>query len=301
LTVVSLGTFLSQTLGPRSGLLSIVCLSVISGCIAYYLFLIHIIAPLSNIILALIFSYLGILGMRLTREEKERLHLERIFTPYVSESVLTEIMNSTKRPSLGGEELEITALFSDIRNFTTISEKLSPKEVVEMLNIYYSRICDLITSQGGIVDTFSGDGVMAVFGAPIAHLDHASRGLKAALSLIDASNSFQDWINERFPDRDIPEFKIGVGLNTGRALIGNIGSMKRMVYTAIGDTVNVASRLEGLCKEFNWSIVASQTTVDAAGEAVVLNRKETVKPRGRTGNLNVFEVLGVKNFTVSNR
>ena len=291
---VSSGTFLSQAFGPRSGFTFVLCLTSISALFSYSMFLLGILAPLINVILALILCYFGTLGIRLTQEEKDRLQLENIFSPYVSESLLTQMLTSEKKPILGGEELEITVMFSDIRNFTTLSEKLSPNEVVEMLNHYYGLICDLITSHGGMVDKFIGDAVMAIFGAPVGFPDHAEKSLKVALGMIEISQNFREWVKKRFPDRDIPEFKIGIGIHTGKALIGNIGSKQRMEYTAIGDTINIASRLEGLCKKLGWAIVASQTTIVSIQEKIIIGRRDKIKPKGRTGSIDIVEVLGIE-------
>ncbi|MBT3178236.1 MAG: adenylate/guanylate cyclase domain-containing protein [Desulfobacula sp.] len=294
IVAVSAFVFFAQALGPKRGLAVNVLILVIFAVFSYILFLTGILAPIINLALALILSFLGILSTKLTHEEKERLQMKKKFGPYVSESVLEEIIKQNKLPTLGGEEIEITAMFSDIRNFTTISEKLSPAEVVEFLNHYYSQVCDLVTSNKGIVDKFIGDAVMVIFGAPLPTPDHGKRCLKTALAMLETAIEFKVWLNKRFPDRDIPEFQIGIGIHTGKALVGNIGSRQRMEYTAIGDTINIASRLEGLCKKLGWTIVASQTTIKATEHEVVFGRKEKIQPRGRSGSIEIVEVLGMK-------
>lgn len=284
---------LLQAMGPRWGITLMLCIMAGSVLMSYFLFLRDVLAPVANVGFALVCSYFGFLCLRLTREEKERHHLENIFSPYVSEMVMTDLLSRETKPALGGEELEVTTLFSDIRGFTTLSEKLSPSEVVEILNRYYTLVCEEIISQGGIVDKFIGDAVMAIFGAPLPYPDHALRAVRTARSMVAISREFRIWLADRFPDRDIPVFRIGIGINTGKVLMGNIGSKKRMEYTAIGDTVNIASRLEGLCKELGWTIVASQATVNAAGPDVVCARRDTTTLRGRTGATPVFEISGL--------
>ena len=234
---------------------------------------------------------MGCLSRRLTKEEKSKAVLQRVFSPYISEIVIERILASGRLPNLGGETLDVTILFSDIRSFTTISENLSPSEVLEMLNTYYSRVCEPITEQGGIIDKFIGDAVMAVFGAPLNHPDHARRSFTAALAMVKIADDFQSWLKERFPDKNLPGFKIGIGIHSGRAVIGNLGSAKRMEYTAIGDTVNIAARLESLSKKLGWTIVASRASIKAAGNGVSWGKTEMVTPLGRIGKLEVMELL----------
>jgi class 3 adenylate cyclase len=162
-----------------------------------------------------------------------------------------------------------------------------------MLNTYLSQACEPILAQGGSVDKFIGDAVMAVFGAPVPYPDHARRALKAALDLAQKAREFRGWMQQRFGDLELPDFAIGIGLHTGEAIVGNIGSPKRLEFTSIGDTVNAASRLESLTKELGWTIVASHSTITAAS-GVVTGRQETRKVKGRQASLEVFEVLDLK-------
>jgi len=187
----------------------------------------------------------------------------------------------------------VTVLFCDIRNFTTIAEKLSAHEVVEMLNAYFGRVCEPILAQGGTVDKYIGDAVMAVFGSPVAHPDHARRALRAALGMAAEAAAFGDWMQVRFADRGLPGFGVGVGLHSGEAVIGDIGTPKRREFTAIGDTVNAASRLEGVTKQLGCVIAASEATVHAAGAGVRTGKMETVPVKGRAAAIRVFEVLSI--------
>jgi len=289
-----LATVIFLRLGSLTGLLAFLALCLLGGGFAYSLFLKALIVPLANLQFVLGLCYLVCLGSKLTGEERYRKKIQQTMGPYVSKDVMTELMSRDRLPALGGETMEVSALFSDIRGFTTISEKLAPHEVVEILNTYYSRICDIITDQGGIVDKFIGDAVMAIFGAPVSHPDHARRCLLAGLAMNKEAVEFQSWLHQRFPDRQLPDFRIGVGMHTGEAVIGNIGSSQRMEYTAIGDTINVASRLEGLCKKFSWSMIASQECVRAAGDGIEVGGTETVVPTGRTGGIVIYEIKEIK-------
>jgi adenylate cyclase len=188
----------------------------------------------------------------------------------------------------------VTVLFSDIRGFTTMSEKLTPHEVVEMLNAYFTRVCEPILAQGGTIDKYIGDAVMAVFGSTVSYPDHARRGLKAALGMQKEAEAFKEWMGKRFPDRGLGEFRIGIGLYTGDALVGNIGAPKRLEFATIGDTVNAASRLEGITKEMKVVIAAAETTVNAAGMGVVVGKIETMTVKGRKEPIRVYEVLAVE-------
>ena len=187
----------------------------------------------------------------------------------------------------------MTVLFADIRNFTSMSESLNPHEVVEMLNAYFSRVCEPILAQGGTVDKFIGDAVMAVFGSPALQADHARRALRAALAMAEKAREFRAWMEKRFPNRGLSDFRIGIGVHTGEAVVGNIGSPQRFEFTAIGDTVNTASRLEGLTKELGWTIVASSGTIAAAGPGVVTGGREELRVKGRREAVVVVEVHGL--------
>ncbi|MDP3182309.1 MAG: adenylate/guanylate cyclase domain-containing protein [Desulfobaccales bacterium] len=293
LLVVTLGTLIFFRLSPLVGLAAGVILGLACGAVAYLLFWRDLILPVAGVQVGLILTYLGSLGVRLTGEERERARLRQIFGRYVADEVVEKLLAAGKHPDLGGEAFQVTVLFADIRNFTTISEHLRPHEVVEMLNTYFTRVCEPILEQGGMVDKFIGDGVMAVFGAPAAHPDHARRAIKSALAMAAKAQEFRAWMAQRFKGLGLPDFHIGIGLNTGEAVVGNIGSPKRLEFTSIGDTVNTASRLEGLTKELGWTMVASIETIKAAGPGVVTGRREKLQVKGRQEAIEVIELLGL--------
>jgi adenylate cyclase len=271
--------------------LALLALSV--AVCAFLLFRSNLLLPTASLQVGLGLSYLGILGLRLTGEERERTRLRQIFGRYVSEEVVEKLLASGRQPDLGGEALTVTVLFADIRHFTSMSESLTPHEVVEMLNNYFSRVCEPILAQGGTVDKFIGDAVMAVFGSPAPHGDHARRALRAALAMAERAQEFDAWLAQRFVNRGLPDFHIGIGVHTGEAVVGNIGSPQRFEFTAIGDTVNTASRLEGLTKELGWDIVASSETIAAAGPGVATGRSKELKVKGRQEAVVVYEVTNL--------
>ena len=292
LALIVIATFLYLRLHPAGGLAVALAMSVLCLAPAWFMFLQDWLLPVGSVQTALAIGFLTTLGLRLTGEERERARLKKMFGRYVSDDVVA-VLTEGERPDLAGESVNVTVLFSDIRNFTTISEKLSAHEVVEMLNAYFSRTTEPILVEGGMVNKFIGDAVMAIFGSPVRHPDHARRALTAAVAMVKEAEDFKQWMRDRFPDRGLPEFGIGIGLHSGDAVIGDIGSVKRTEFTAIGDTVNAASRLEGVTKEMKCVLVASRATVDAAGIGVITGKVETVTVKGKDEPIEVFEILGI--------
>lgn len=300
LGVLIFATILFFRLDPWRGLRMGLLFALGCAVLGYLFFQKNWILPVMSVQLAVAVSYLGTLGFRLTGEERERARLRRIFGQYVSDEVVEKLLATGRRPDLGGELLHVTVLFADIRNFTKISERLHAHQVVDMLNTYLSRVCEPVLQEAGTVDKFVGDAVMAVFGSPVRSSDHARHALRAALAMAATAREFRSWMSHRFSGLDLPEFNIGIGLHTGESVIGSIGSPKRKDFTAIGDTVNTASRLEGMTKELGWTIVASRATVEAAGPGVFTGRKETVSLKGRDKPVEVFEVIGLERDTGGN-
>jgi adenylate cyclase len=290
LVLVVIAALLYLRLHPAGGLVAAVALGLLCLAPAWFMFLDDWLLPVGRMQMALGIGYLTTLGLRLTGEERERARLKKMFGRYVSDDVV-KVLTEGERPDLSGESVHVTVLFSDIRNFTTISEKLDAHEVVEMLNAYFSRTTEPILIEGGMVNKFIGDAVMAIFGSPVRHPDHARRAIRAALQMAKEAGEFKQWMRERFPGRGLPEFGIGIGVHSGDAVIGDIGSVKRTEFTAIGDTVNAASRLEGVTKEMHCVLVASKATVDAAGDGVITGKRETIKVKGKDELIEVFEIL----------
>ena len=267
-------------------------LAAAAAAAAYFAFTRDLVLPVAEVQTGLAAGFLMTLALRLTGEERERARIRNVFGRYVSEAVVEKLLVEG-RPDVAGETLVVTVLFADIRGFTTISERLSPREVVEMLNAYFARVSGPILAEGGTVDKYIGDAVMAVFGSPAPYPDHARRALRAALGMAREAEKFSTWMAKRFAGRSLPPFAIGVGLSTGEAVIGDIGTPKRKEFTAIGDTVNAASRLEGLTKELGCVVAAAGSTVAAAGAGVRTGSERTVTVRGRSAPIKVYEVLGM--------
>jgi class 3 adenylate cyclase len=289
---IAVWLFLKWSVGGGAALAAVLVAAVAPP--AFFAFQHDWVLPVAELQTGIAAAFLMTLGLRLTGEERERSRMRQVFGRYVSDEVVDVLLADDRKPDLAGESKVVTVLFSDIRDFTTISEKLSAHEVVEMLNAYFTRVCEPILAQGGTVDKYIGDAVMAVFGSPVAYPDHARRAVRAALGMASEAAAFKDWMTQRFPEHGLSAFRIGVGLHTGEAVIGDIGTPKRKEFTAIGDTVNAASRLEGVTKELKCVVVASESTVLAAGEGVRTGKAETVTVKGRAAAIRAFEIVGIE-------
>ncbi len=279
---------------PWTGLVVLGVAGVVVVVISFVAFQRFWLVPAASLQVGLIVAYLLAYSERLTSEEREKARVKKMFEGYVSDTVVDMLLNSERKLDLSGESMRITVLFSDIRQFTTISEKLSAHETVEFLNAYFEKVVAVIVEEGGRIDKFIGDAVMGEFGVPYPFPDHAHRALRAAVRMRAVAADFATWMRTRFADRDIPAFAIGIGLHTGDAVVGNVGSQTRMEYTAVGDTVNVASRLESETKNLNCVIAASVEVVQAAGGRVETGIHESVKVKGRFEPVEVYEIIDVR-------
>ncbi len=223
-------------------------------------------------------------------EGRQKQAIRLMFAQYMSEKVITHLMAHPERLKLGGERRRVTLFFSDLAGFTSLSERLSPEEVVSLLNDYLSRMTDIILEEEGTVDKFEGDAIMAFWGAPLAQEDQGLRACRAALRQQAALGE----LNQRFADMGLPPLATRIGLHSGDAVVGNLGSQKRFDYTVIGDTVNLASRLEGLNKFYGTSILASETTVAACGDGVEFREVDWVAVKGKETPVAVYQPLGLK-------
>jgi serine/threonine-protein kinase PpkA len=197
--------------------------------------------------------------------------------------------------NLTGKIAEATVLFSDIRAFTTYSERLTSDEIAELLNAYLGTACAPIIRCGGVIMKFIGDGVMALFEArpKQAGESHARRAVRAGLAMQLAALEFREWVRLHHPSKSLPEFSIGVGMHSGEVLLCHVGTPGRGELTVVGDSVNIAARLEDQNKELGWAVVASKATVKAAGSAVVVGSRRTVQLRGRSTPTEAFEIIGI--------
>jgi len=221
-------------------------------------------------------------------EVKERERVKKLFGQYLTTEISEEILKGNVK--LGGDIFETTILFSDIRNFTSISEKISAEEVVIFLNSYLNYMIDAVVKYNGIVDKFLGDGILAVFGAPIKSEDHYERALLSAVAMHEALVSLN---NDRIKKGEF-EIEIGIGLHSGSVIAGNLGNDKKLEYTVIGDTVNLASRIEDLTKIYKSKILISETTYKNLSEKIkkiiTIKKIEGIDIKGKSEKINVYEV-----------
>ena len=233
----------------------------------------------------LVLTYASQLATEYLFEWRRRRFVTQAFGKYLSPHIVTSLIAHPDRLTLGGETRRISVFFSDIRSFTTISESMEPKALVALLNTFLSFATERILAHDGTVDKYIGDAIVAFWNAPMDQADHAVRTAKAALAIRDGMNRFD-------------ELAIGIGLHTGDALVGNVGSSNRLSYTAIGDTVNTASRLEGITKQYGVPIIVSQSFYDEVNrvnrDAVLFRKLDTVILKGKKTPLAIYELVGIK-------
>lgn len=233
------------------------------------------------------FAFAGVTSY--VTEGKKRRELRRLMSRYISSEVINEITSSSGAIDLKGREIEATVFFSDIREFAAVSERLRPSELVENLNAYFNVTTELILNSGAMLDKYIGDAIMAVFGAPLRTEDHA---VTACLTSLQLQDRLSHYFSELGGDK--PVFETRIGLNSGRMVIGNIGSERRADYTVIGDSVNLASRLEGINKEFGTKIIISESTYENAKDAIEARELDLVKVKGKNTPVRIFELLAKK-------
>lgn len=247
-----------------------------------------LIVPVVYPLLALVVSILGSLAVHYMLEAFERQRVRDTFARFVPDQVVGEVLARTDEDlRLGGRRVEVTVLFSDIRGFTTFSEKREPEDVLEILNAYHEEMTSAVMEHEGTLVSFIGDGIYAVFGAPLEQDDHADRALEAALEMLEVRlPRVNDWMRERGVGE---EFRIGIGLNSGPGMAGNLGSAQRLEFTVIGDTVNTAARLEGMTKGSGHHLFISDSTRELlARSRTELEFVEELPVRGRTEPIKVW-------------
>ena len=241
-------------------------------------------------VLTMIVIYLGITVYRYIKEEQEKKKIRGAFQYYLTASVINEMLKDPTKLKLGGDKKDLTVLFSDIRGFTTISEKLTPEELVRLLNEYLTAMTNIVFKYEGLLDKYMGDAIMAVFGAPLDQPDHPQRACFTALGMLDELHRLQ----KKWQEEGRPAFNIGVGVNTGDMVVGNMGSEMRFDYTVMGDMVNLGSRLEGINKEYGSNIIISEFTYNAVKETMCCRELDWVRVKGKKLPVKIYELLGEK-------
>lgn len=292
LAIVALGGLLGLAL-PRfnviTGLMTAVLLTAGYSLFCLFLFtryglVINIIYPLLTVLMI----YIIITAYRYFTEERQKRFIKNAFSTYLAPAVVNQLIESPEKLVLGGEERQITAFFSDIAGFTTISEKLSPHDLVVLLNEFLTEMSDIILKYNGMVDKYEGDAIIAMFGAPNALPNHAEAACLASIEMQERLAV----LREKWQAEKNLTIRMRIGLCSGPAVVGNMGSKNRMDYTMMGDTVNTAARLEGVNKVYGTYVMVAETTYQGAKAAVAARELDAINVVGKKIPVKIYELAG---------
>lgn len=291
LLVVILGLGLSLALpfmGPLGS--TLLSLGLLASAVAFNLWSFsaaHLLLPLATLAVTLVVLYLFNMAYGFFFESRSKRLITGLFGQYVPPELVDEMAKDPANYSMEGESRELTILFSDVRGFTTISESLQPKDLAQLMNGFLSPFSQVIHEQRGTIDKYMGDCIMAFWGAPVQDAHHARHGVQAAFAMLKALEA----INAEFKSKGWPAIAIGIGLNSGKVSVGNMGSSVRLAYTVMGDAVNLASRLEGITKEYGAKIVIGEAT-QAQIPDLVCRELDKVRVKGKDIAVSIYEPLG---------
>ncbi|HTH13223.1 MAG TPA: adenylate/guanylate cyclase domain-containing protein, partial [Spirochaetia bacterium] len=284
LVAILLVSFLSSRASALVSLLVTVLL-LACGLVATYLMFDQwsVVYPYTSFFTGVLVTFLLVVVYRALTEEREKRKVRNVFSKYVSPDVVTELL--AHPPELGGVDKELTVLFSDIRGFTSLSEGMSPQELVNHLNEYLTAMTDIIHQYKGTLDKYVGDEIMCFWGAPLEQADHAVLASKCALKMMEVLGQ----MNAKWPENR--QIRIGIGLNSGIMTVGNMGSQGRMNYTLMGDNVNLGARLEGTNKEYLTSVIISENTYHYLGDQAVVRELDNIRVKGKNRPVLIYELL----------
>ena len=273
----------------RSAILAVAVLSGGYYMLNYWTFTelgicLHLVAPM----LAVLLATLGVLAERGLTEERAKNWMRTLLQRYVSPQIAEYILAHPEKAVLGGEQVTATVLFSDIRGFTKITRQLEPEQTVAMLNDYLQAMTDIVFKHDGTVDKYVGDAVMAVFGAPLPFKDHARHAVATAIDMQSALLELQ----AQWRAQGLPIFDIGIGINTGEMIAGNMGAKQRLDFTVIGESVNLAAHIEGLNKDLHTRILVHGSTYEAVKDEVKARGPLTSHVKGHEDEIIVYEIFG---------
>lgn len=234
---------------------------------------------------------IAVIGYKVLTEEENVKYIRSTFSKFVSKDIVNELLANPESLKLGGEKKELTVFFSDIRGFTTMSEALSPEDLVHLLNEYLTVMTNLVIAFRGTIDKYMGDAIMAFWGAPVKNDDHAYLACLTAVKQLEELKVLQD----RWAASGWPVIDIGIGLNSGDAVVGNMGSSHRMDYTVMGDTINLGSRLEGTNKQYGTRIIISQSTYAQVKDRVYTRELDDIKVKGKNEPIRIYELIDIIN------
>jgi len=234
---------------------------------------------------AIILSVISVLVINYLTEGREKAMVKKVFNRYLHPAVVENLTKNSGKIEMGGKEIEGTVLFTDLQGFTGTSEMFTPHEIVEFLNEYFGQVENIIFRNNGMLDKYTGDGIMAIFGAPIENSEHAILSCRAVLD-------FKNLSKMQFEKAGKPvQLITRVGVNSGNLIVGNIGSSNRMDYTAIGDTVNLSARLEGVNKIYGTQNMISETTYEMVKHRILCREIDYIRVKGRDAALKIYTVI----------
>lgn len=285
-----IGLIISAGLRPIWGLLTGLVFVLCYAGGAYLIFAqwnlwLPVVAPLINFGACYIFKIVH----KIIQEQHEKGRYRKTFQQYVARSVVDAMLNSGQLPQFGGERKTLTVLFSDIRAFTSYSEKYPPEIVVQRLTEYLSSMVDVIFQHGGTLDKFVGDEIMALYGAPYYFENHAERACETALDMVARLRALQ----KSWSEKAVEYFQIGIGINTGKVIVGNLGSIQLFDYTVIGDEVNLGARLEGANKHYSTTIIISDATYQEVKDVAIVRELDLVRVKGKKHPVKIYELRGM--------
>lgn len=271
------------------GLISIILIDLVYLLIvfvsAYNSHIISFTVPLVLQFVTAVFAY----SFKFISENRNKEKIKQAMGKYLSQDIMKNVVRNIDDLKLGGKRAIVTVLFSDIRGFTSLSEKMSAEEVSMILNEYFAEMEPIITKYNGVINKFIGDAVMAIFGEPIQDINHPQNAVKCAYEMLKKV----EYLREKWLFEGKPRIEIGVGINTGEVFIGNIGTETRMEYTVIGDTVNLASRIESYNKVYKTNLLVSSSTYASIAEIADVIKISEVQIRGKAKKMNIYEVLRI--------
>ena len=236
------------------------------------------------------FSFVSIIVFKYFTEERSKKKIRQAFSKYVSPAVVDELLKNEKNLALGGKKQRLTVMFSDLRGFTTFSEKLDPQQLSEFLNVYFTKMTDEVFKAQGTLDKFIGDAVMAFFGAPLTYKNNAENACRCALNSLERLTE----LNIEFQKQGYPLLDMGIGLNTGDMSVGNMGSSTLQNYTVLGDSVNLAARLEGLNKDYGTHIIIGSDTYEEVKNIFICRELDLVRVKGKKEATPIYELISEK-------
>jgi len=293
-----LSYFILRNMGPLPSILigiGLVLLVIVAGTAVFLTTGVY--PKLLTPTLAVFFTFISLAFLKFLKTAKEKSYIRNAFGHYLSNDVINELLIDPDKLRLGGEKKLLTAMFTDIRGFSTISEQLDPSDLVKLLNEYLSTMSDVILEMKGTIDKYEGDAIISFFGAPIELPDHAARACKAAVRM----KKVEAELNKRFQENNLSPGPLltRIGINTGDMVVGNMGTARKMDYTIMGNSVNLAARLEGVNKQYGTWILTSEYTIDNADSELTVRKLDRVRVVGINTPVRLYEVIDEKSLTLT--